>query len=154
MTLVASKIELLPLFTMDQTLDWPQKAEYLVKLCDVLCNTCSEIGNYNVRSVVLQIKEYLISNLDSELNVAKLAEMTGFSATYLSRIFKRYENISLHDYITACRMDLARVLLSNTSLKVYEIARKCGYDNAAYFIKVFKTNTGYTPQEFKQMNAV
>lgn len=54
--------------------------------------------------------------------------------------------------MTTMRMNLARELLINTNMRVYEIAAHCGYDNAAYFIKVFKGNTGCTPQEFKQNN--
>ena len=33
-------------------------------------------------------------------------------------------------------------------MKIYEIAEKCGYQNTAYFIKIFKSHFNMTPQEY------
>ncbi len=43
-------------------------------------------------------------------------------------------------------MDMARRLILNSRMKIYEIAEKCGYSNPAYFIKIFKAHFGVSPQ--------
>ena len=75
----------------------------------------------------------------------------GFNPVYLSRIFKQIEGTSIREYIETCRMDMARRLIQSTRMKVYEIAEKCGYQNPAYFIKIFRAHYGMTPQECRDM---
>ncbi|HCT90713.1 MAG TPA: DNA-binding response regulator, partial [Lachnospiraceae bacterium] len=41
-------------------------------------------------------------------------------------------------------------LLAHTDRKMYQIARAVGYDNVKYFFRVFKKNTGITPEQFRQ----
>ena len=102
-----------------------------------------------LRSVTLFVKDYLRKHLNENVGMQELSEATGYSAGYLSRLFRRQEGVTVHDYLTMLRMNLARELLLNTNLRVYEIADHCGYDNATYFIKVFRSINGLTPQEYK-----
>jgi len=107
-----------------------------------------------IDSAVLSISEYITAyvrdHISENIGTSVLAEVSGYSSGYLSRIFKQHKGISIHEYITQQRMNLARELLVNTNLRIYEIASSCGYDNTAYFIKVFKSQLGQTPQEYKQ----
>lgn len=107
-----------------------------------------------IDSAVLSISEYIAAyvhdHISENIGTSVLADVTGYSSGYLSRVFKQHKGISIHEYITQERMSLARELLVNTNLRIYEIASSCGYDNTAYFIKVFKSQVGQTPQEYKQ----
>ena len=47
-------------------------------------------------------------------------------------------------------MDLAIDLLTNTNLRVDEIANHCGYENSTYFIKVFKKVQGISPSKYRK----
>jgi len=44
---------------------------------------------------------------------------------------------------------MAKELLRNTNMKIYEIANEVGYHSVAYFNTIFKKITGYTPVEYK-----
>ena len=44
----------------------------------------------------------------------------------------------------------AQLLLSNTSLRTYEIAARVGYDNPAYFSTLFKKYTGMTISQYRK----
>lgn len=50
--------------------------------------------------------------------------------------------------LTKKRMEKAMELLENTSLKTYEVAEKCGYNDANYFSAIFKKATEKTPKEY------
>lgn len=127
--------------------DAPARIEALV---DSLVEKSKEQIDHAMRSIVQFVLDYIREHISEDISTSALAEAAGYSAGYLSRIFKQQEGISIHDYVTMTRMNLARELLCNTNLRVYEIASSCGYDNTAYFIRVFKNHTGLTPQEYKQ----
>lgn len=107
-----------------------------------------------IDSAILSISQYIITyiheHISENIGTNVLAEVSGYSSGYLSRVFKQQKGISIHEYITQVRMDLAKEMLVNTNLRIYEISTACGYDNTAYFIKVFKSQIGQTPQEYRQ----
>ena len=103
-----------------------------------------------VKSIAEYVDHYIRDHLSEDISAGVLAEVTGYSSGYLSRVFRQEFNESIHEYVTATRMNLAKELLGKTNLRVYEIANHCGFDNPTYFIKVFKKTTGMTPQDYKQ----
>ena len=52
-------------------------------------------------------------------------------------------------YQTRLRIERAKDLLRNTSLRVSEIAAQIGYQNPMYFSSTFKKHTGMTPLEYR-----
>jgi two-component system response regulator YesN len=69
--------------------------------------------------------------------------------SYLSRLFKKETGQSLSDYIGQVRMEEARRLLSQTNMKIVQVAEESGYRNVSHFAKMFKRMTGVTPQEYR-----
>ena len=57
--------------------------------------------------------------------------------------------MTCHDYLLTLRMDLAKVMLTNTELPINEIASRVGYPDAGYFAKIFKHVTGKTPSLYR-----
>ena len=53
-----------------------------------------------------------------------------------------------HRFIRVFRMEKAKELLENTTMKNYEIAEKVGFSDESYFSKVFKKMTGMTPMNY------
>lgn len=132
--------------------DWAERAHFLSKTAAALCDAAEMERKYNAESTIARIKDYINHHLSSDLSLTALGKATGFNPTYLSRMFKRDEGIGLHDYITDCRINLAKSLLMNTNMKIYEIAQKSGYDNSNYFIRTFKLIVGQTPQEYRNQD--
>jgi two-component system response regulator YesN len=50
-------------------------------------------------------------------------------------------------------MEAAKHILETRSLSVKEIAGEVGFSDEAYFSKVFKRRTGYTPTEYRKGKA-
>ena len=93
--------------------------------------------------------QYINDHISENISTSVLADVTGYSSGYLSKIFRQEMKMSIHDYVAQTRINLAKEMLSNTSLKIYEVAANCGYENTTYFIKTFKINTGMTPQDYR-----
>lgn len=128
-------------------------SEWFTALAAELSSETQKNRAFAVKSITQYVTAYIRDHISEDIGTSALADVSGYSAGYLSRVFKQEMGMSIHEYITTTRMNLARELLSNTRLRVYEIASSCGYENTTYFIKVFKSQTGLTPQEFKQKAA-
>lgn len=86
---------------------------------------------------------------DPDLGVNSLSEKLGYSPNYLGNAFKRAYGITVADYIGRARVAEAKRLMDKTSLMIYEIAFKVGFEDQHYFSKTFKKYAGVTPSEYR-----
>ena len=105
-------------------------------------------------SVVEKIKEYVDIHMDKEVTREELAEYVYLNPDYLSKLFKKEAGISLKEYITGKKMEVACELLAMTDMSVSEIATRVGYYNFAHFSTVFRKTQGCTPMKYRQENAM
>lgn len=103
----------------------------------------------DANSMVGNIKQYIKKNLSEDLSRNQIAENVFLSPDYVSRVFRRETGIQLSEYISQVRMREARRLLENTDLLVGDIAYRTGYDNLAYFSRVFRIRNGVTPAQYR-----
>ena len=82
-------------------------------------------------------------------SIDEVAGAVCLSTSYFSTVFKSETGITFTDYLIKVRMEKARGLLENTSMKMYEISSRAGYENAAYFSAAFKRYYGKSPSEFQ-----
>ena len=76
-----------------------------------------------------QMMQYIIGNLDQEVNLTYLAESMFVSASTLSRIFKKNTGVYFADYVTRLRLQQSLMLLSGTDQNMTQIALSCGFTN-------------------------
>ena len=96
---------------------------------------------------------YIDNNIaNCNLSNTSTAEHTQISEIYLRKLFNKYLNISVKQYVQNKRIEKAKLLLSENSLSITEISAKCGYSSVYYFCRTFKQNTGYTPSEYKAVS--
>lgn len=103
----------------------------------------------NVNLIELAQK-YISDHISDDLSRQTIAEAIHVSESYLSHMFQKNLGISLVEYITSQRMELAKSMLSNTSMPIQLIAIKTGYNNVSYFIKTFKKAFDLTPAEYRK----
>lgn len=96
------------------------------------------------------IHRYVHEFLHEELSLTKLSELVHLSPTYLSRMYKQTTGQGLLEYVTDVRITRSKQLLKSTSHKIQEISTLVGLDSAAYFTRLFKKETGVTPQEYRE----
>ncbi len=88
--------------------------------------------------------------MNPELSLSDVSSEIGITPNYLSALIKREKGSSFKDLLTSKRLDVAKELLSNTGLKVWEIAEKCGYSEPHYFSYCFKKYTGESPNAYRR----
>jgi two-component system response regulator YesN len=99
--------------------------------------------------LVIRSRRYIREHYsDPELDLKEIAACTGVSKNHLSFEFNRETGETISDFLTRTRIKEAEKLIMETSLKMYEIAEKTGYQNVETFTRAFKRITGKSPSRF------
>ena len=93
---------------------------------------------------------YLNKNAARPVIRWQVAESVNISEDYLTRIFRREMGISPWDYLSRYRVQMASRLLTSTGMSVNEIAGQTGFQDQAYFCRVFKKITGMSPRRLRE----
>lgn len=96
------------------------------------------------------IMEYIHDNFSNKLSLDHVANYAHFSKSYLIRLLKKNTGKTFSTYLNSYRIYRAIDMLENTDKNILEISEECGFGNVAYFIKVFKQNTGITPLKYRK----
>lgn len=101
------------------------------------------------------LKDYYELGQFSERGVPSIeyfSDKVNLSANYLSDLLKKETGYSAKDQINNFIIEKAKTLLLSESGSVSEIAYVLGYNYPHYFSRMFKSKTGMTPQEYRQLN--
>jgi len=97
-----------------------------------------------------RVKNYLQENLNKNLSLNEIAKTFKVGKTTLCKTVKQDFQQSINDLIRSIRIKKAKQLLQTAELPIYLIAENIGIPDYNYFTKVFKTETGVTPSEFRK----
>lgn len=102
------------------------------------------------KDLILLLEQYLQNNFDCEISLGELEEKFGFSSEHLCRIFKKHIGQTPIKYVTKIRINKAKQLLINRSdIAINKVGELVGYKDAFYFSKVFKSNVGLSPSDYR-----
>lgn len=102
------------------------------------------------RKVIEDVQTLIQMEYGSDIGVGYLANRVFLSPSYLSFLFKKSTGQSLVKYITAIRMERAKELLRDSTIKVVDIASTVGFSNTSYFNLMFKQYNGMTPVQYRE----
>lgn len=95
------------------------------------------------------IENYIKQNLSQPLSLKSVCAKFGISQTYLSRLFRKYKNMSFNEYVTLNRIEEAkRVMLEHPDMLLKDVAELAGYSDPFYFSHVFRSITGMPPSKY------
>ena len=105
---------------------------------------------FTSNDTVNQMLQYIHSHFTENISLEQLAELTFCTKSYLVRLFKKYMDISILNYIHRLRIEKAVGYLKEGTMTIQEIAGAVGYQNLNNFYKYFKQEKGDTPAVFLQ----
>lgn len=94
--------------------------------------------------------EYIHANYKQEITLDTLCRLVGINRTSLNEKFKKQYQKTCMEYLLFYRLKIAQELLSNSNLKIAEIAENCGFKYGTYFEKQFKNKLGITPAAYRK----
>ena len=105
----------------------------------------------NTGAIVKRAQLYICSHATLPLSRWQIADEVHVSEDYLTRVFKKELGLSPWDYLNRYRVWLAGTLLRNTGMSVNEVAEATGFQDQAYFCRVFKKIRGYSPSRLRSI---
>lgn len=93
--------------------------------------------------------DYLKANYgNQDISLNSICSYLNISTSHFSNIFKEATGETFTEVLTNIRIEKAKQLLKETSLRNYEIAERVGFSDPHYFSIAFKKMTGKTPKEY------
>ena len=102
--------------------------------------------------LVLAFRKMLSEHLLHHRQPSYYASLLNISTVYLNEVVKKVTGMSTALYIKGEVVLQAKRLLCNTTLSVKQIADSLGFDDEAYFSRLFSQATGISPTDFRQKN--
>lgn len=91
--------------------------------------------------------------LENPPAITELATEAGMSRSAFVDRFAATLGVAPRRYILDQRMSMARLMLSETSFGLVEIAHRVGYEAPEAFSRAFRRETGQTPMDYRQSEA-
>ena len=99
-----------------------------------------------------ELLSYIRENCREKLTAEDIAKRCFYSAEHFSRSFKKYAGKTFTEYLTECRVELAKELLRNTDKSVEHIIGECGFSGRTRFFNSFSERTGMSPLKYRKIS--
>ena len=145
--IIAQREALLKAVTEQRT--FSQAAALVEKYAQEVFDELQELNSSSGQRQGMLAMDYIQKNyMDPCLSLNSICSYLNISTSYFSTIFKEMTGETFIEVLTRVRMEKAKELLENTTMKNYEIAEKVGFSDPHYFGISFKKITGKTPTEY------
>lgn len=120
---------------LDRLKDMPQKAEPAEKTT----------GSF----IVKQALSFMEENFAQKLTLQDVATHCFVSQWHLSKLINKHTEKSFYDLLNNIRIEKAKELLRDPSLKIGDIVERVGFSDGAHFARVFKKTVGLSANEYR-----
>ncbi|NOU64645.1 response regulator [Paenibacillus sp. LMG 31461] len=131
-----------------------QVTQYFHTLTQHWIQYYNTIFNIDMRQLVRKACEFLQAHYAEDLSITEMTNRFHISVSQFSLLFKKYTGQTFINYLTALRIQQAKLLLIEGNLRIYEIAESVGFNSLPHFNRVFKQNTGQSPNEYRKSMGV
>lgn len=132
-----------------------QKAQSRWRLISVLnayASICLKTNEMQVKTsnpLIREVIAYIHQNYGKQINLQSVARTFHVSDSYLSRLYHKETGGSLVSLLNGRRIDAAKILLDDPTMKIFEISNSVGIPDPTYFSRLFFKHTGMTPTEYR-----
>jgi transcriptional regulator GlxA family with amidase domain len=101
-------------------------------------------------AVIAKCQVWAATHYDEPAPVAAMARLSGLSERSLVRRFQKATGMTPIHYIQAIRIEEAKQMLEATKDPVEAIAHDLGYEDASFFVRLFKRDVRLTPSQYRR----
>jgi two-component system response regulator YesN len=123
---------------------------WIVKVLDTFLDTVYESRDIKNSKLLGDALSYIREHFNENLSLESVSQKIFISPYYLSHLFKEELGVTFLEYLTRIRIEEAKRLLKDRNVTINAISSDVGYDDPGYFSKVFKKNTGLSPNQYRR----
>ena len=135
----------------------PVQYEGFVHMLAIFAQHLKECGNalaleaaHSEEAAVRKARKFILAHSSDDLTLAEVARVVNLSAHHFCKKFKHGTGIAFTEFVARVRVEKARHLLQEPSLRIGEIAFKAGFQSLSQFNRVFHRLTGQSPSECRK----
>ena len=107
-------------------------------------------GGADEPAAVAIAKRYVQAHIGEPITLAQVVEHARVSRFYFCKLFKKATRMTLTEYVGRVRVERAKTLLVDPSLRISEVVYTAGFGSIPNFNSVFKRHVGMAPSEYRQ----
>ena len=128
-----------------------ERTESIDELVREVCRACdSRAPAETPEQRIARAQRYIEENLSSDLSLEDAAQYCSLTPSDFSRLFKQTTGERFISYLVRVRIERAKALLEDESMKIDDIPNLVGYYSRSYFYKIFAAETGMTLAEYRR----
>lgn len=104
-------------------------------------------------SFATRVIHYMQENLQRDLELKQLADNFKYSPSHFSVLFQKETGVSPINYFIRLKMQKACQYLELSRMKIFEISQMLGFDEPAYFSRLFTKVIGMTPTAYRKQES-
>lgn len=143
-----NKLESLDDYKSIENLMRQSQYEYAKLVSDI--KKVSNCTNKDKNLHIEQCKNYIFSHLHDKIRISEIAAELSLSANYLSVLFRKYEGISIKEFIINEKIKLVKKLLIHSSYSYIKIATCMSFSSQSHLENQFKKLTGTTLRQYRE----
>lgn len=127
------------------------KLDYLQYWISYICDCVQGLQSNEQNSLISGVYDYINRYYANPIGLTDVSEYINRNPSYVSRLIKQCTNHNFSNILTEKRIEEAKKLLKDPSLKLADIALQTGYPNLRYFTRVFHTQVNMSPNDYRKI---
>lgn len=99
--------------------------------------------------VIYDVERYIIDHYHEDLSIQAIADTVFLTPTYLCYLYKKATGKTINTFITEVKIEKAKQLLKDSTLRLSDIADSLGYASQNYLTRIFTKTVGMTPSKYR-----
>ena len=134
-----------------------ERFEAIIQLLSVFAQYLTDYASRQVLAsaneepaAVVSAKQFVQTHVEEPIALAQVARHVNVSRFHFCKLFKRGTGMTLTEYVARVRVEKAKTLLVDSSLRISEVVYAAGFGSIPQFNSVFKRIVGMPPTEYRE----
>jgi len=99
------------------------------------------------------IEQYIVAHCTHKISVMQLAGLVFLGESQFHLLFKEQTGMTPHQYVLKKRLEMAKQLISESSLSLAQVAQNCGFSSQSSFTQAFSNLYNIPPARYRRDNS-
>lgn len=131
--------------TVDAAMKW-----FNEKLIGPLIQTIKTSQDSHLNSISDSMLNMIHLHYDKDISLEFCAAQLNYHSNYIKRVFRQQVGVSFSEYLAQYKLKIVKKWLTETDMKITEVAGKLKYSNVQNFSRYFKKMEGVSPAEYRE----